>query len=316
MTPVAERTAGRAALARQREQLEALVLIQESLARLERIDTAAGLIAAAAREVRSCCGFSRVMISRVRGSMWAPYAVDHDEALVAAGRGVVLPASFAAEIPLTHRLAETEMVRRRTPLLVTHVPTASVERAAILDRAGVGAYVAAPITVSERVIGFLHADRYGQDRLLDAADRDTLWTFAEQFGVLFERVVILDRLDRQRETLREALTAAVRQVDDVRTLELSLRPRRAATASVAAATPTGDAGAADRPGLNAVLTRREREVLELLAAGHTNGQVAEALVISEGTVKSHVKRILRKLRVSSRAEAVARYLHFARGTDT
>jgi DNA-binding NarL/FixJ family response regulator len=37
--------------------------------------------------------------------------------------------------------------------------------------------------------------------------------------------------------------------------------------------------------------------------------VAQELVISEGTVKSHVKHILRKLRVANRAEAVSRYLH-------
>jgi DNA-binding NarL/FixJ family response regulator len=58
-----------------------------------------------------------------------------------------------------------------------------------------------------------------------------------------------------------------------------------------------------------LLTAREREVLELMASGATNGAIAAQLVISEGTVKSHVKRILRKLRVSNRAEAVARYLH-------
>jgi DNA-binding NarL/FixJ family response regulator len=56
------------------------------------------------------------------------------------------------------------------------------------------------------------------------------------------------------------------------------------------------------------MTRREREVLELMTSGATNTRIAEQLVISEGTVKSHVKHILRKLRASNRAEAVARYL--------
>jgi DNA-binding NarL/FixJ family response regulator len=61
-----------------------------------------------------------------------------------------------------------------------------------------------------------------------------------------------------------------------------------------------------------LLTAREREVLELMASGATNSQIARELVVSEGTVKSHVKRILRKLRVDNRAGAVARYLHLIR----
>jgi DNA-binding NarL/FixJ family response regulator len=60
------------------------------------------------------------------------------------------------------------------------------------------------------------------------------------------------------------------------------------------------------------LTLREREVLDLMATGATNIQIAQALVVSEGTVKSHVKRILRKLHVANRSEAVARYLHLKR----
>jgi DNA-binding NarL/FixJ family response regulator len=56
------------------------------------------------------------------------------------------------------------------------------------------------------------------------------------------------------------------------------------------------------------LTRRELEVLRLMAAGDTNGRIARRLVISEGTVKSHVKHILRKLGAANRAEAVSRWL--------
>jgi DNA-binding NarL/FixJ family response regulator len=57
-----------------------------------------------------------------------------------------------------------------------------------------------------------------------------------------------------------------------------------------------------------LLTRRELEVLRLLADGHTNRAIADALVISAGTVKFHVNRILRKLHAANRAEAVSRYL--------
>ena len=55
------------------------------------------------------------------------------------------------------------------------------------------------------------------------------------------------------------------------------------------------------------LTSREWEILGLLATGASNGQIATALVVSESTVKSHVKRILHKLPAANRAEAVYRY---------
>jgi DNA-binding CsgD family transcriptional regulator len=56
------------------------------------------------------------------------------------------------------------------------------------------------------------------------------------------------------------------------------------------------------------LSRRELEVLELIARGATNAQIADRFVISEDTVKSHVKRILRKLDVGNRTAAAFRYI--------
>ena len=59
-----------------------------------------------------------------------------------------------------------------------------------------------------------------------------------------------------------------------------------------------------RPSLPAV-TRREREVLRLLADGLTNRQIAARLVVSEHTVHRHVTNILRKLELPSRTAAAA-----------
>lgn len=57
------------------------------------------------------------------------------------------------------------------------------------------------------------------------------------------------------------------------------------------------------------LTQREKEILDFIAAGKSNSQIAQLLCITPGTVRVHVHSILRKLNVRDRAQAVAKMLN-------
>ncbi|GAA4234829.1 DNA-binding NarL/FixJ family response regulator [Streptosporangium album] len=58
------------------------------------------------------------------------------------------------------------------------------------------------------------------------------------------------------------------------------------------------------PRVETGLSRRETEVMELIATGRSNGQIAQHLFLSEKTVKNHVNRIYAKLGVDSRVTAI------------
>ena len=293
-------------------RLMAFGRIHEALTRLRGIGATDEMVRRAPAEVAWACEFDRVALYRVEASMMVceGFFIDGDPERAAD----LLEFSRANPAPLRDQVLEGEMVRRRRPVVVHDAFNHPSTFKPLVKQYGTHSYVAAPIMPEGRVIGFIHGDkglRYPEvTDAVDDFDRDAIWAFAEGLGFAVERMQLLDRLRAQGQELRSLIS----QADDVVSAQLAAQvelvagPLEAGAARSAAAL-FGDVGTP----LEAQLTRREREVLELVAQGATNGQIADRLVITEGTAKSHVKRILRKLGASNRVEAASLYLRARSG---
>lgn len=97
--------------------------------------------------------------------------------------------------------------------------------------------------------------------------------------------------------------------------KVQLHPDVARTLMAAVATRESPALVRQQPPPADDLTERELDVLRLIAVGLSNRQIADNLVISEKTVKTHVSSILDKLRVEDRTQAAIYALHHGLGPD-
>jgi len=105
----------------------------------------------------------------------------------------------------------------------------------------------------------------------------------------------------------EELVAAVHDTVAGRASPLSPAASKAVVEALRRA--TGGAAAEPAPDRHALgLSPREAQVMELIARGHANREIALALVVSENTVKNHVNRIFAKMGVRTRGAAIARWL--------
>jgi NarL family two-component system response regulator LiaR len=114
--------------------------------------------------------------------------------------------------------------------------------------------------------------------------------------------------ERALAALRAGAIGYVRKDADPQTLldviRAAARGRTLLDASVAAALLQELTRPKARERLGDALTEREQEVLRQLARGQTNHEIAEALVVSDETVKTHVGNILSKLQLAHRTQAV------------
>ncbi|QEN15373.1 LuxR C-terminal-related transcriptional regulator [Mycolicibacterium sp. ELW1] len=262
------------------------------LSRLRGLPSSTALIESACEELVLRCGFHRAVLSKVENRSWTPLVL-HDRA---DGTETSWFSDWINQrVPLSETAPEAEMLSRRRPSLVYDTANAPVYRPLIVAAGQSRSYVVAPLVVGDEVIGFLHTDHHPLPRRVDEGDRDVLWAFADGFSHIYERAMLLERLRAQRDNVRELFFGAVDSIDQLcESGADSTRPSEVGVGESRCATE----GLVD-------LTEREAEVLELMVTGATNQAIADQLVITEGTVKSHVKHILRKYGAVNRAQAIA-----------
>jgi DNA-binding CsgD family transcriptional regulator len=275
--------------------------IAAALHDLRTVGTAAGLLDRACDVLIGRCGFQRALLSRTDGLRWLPWKARF------VGDGEFAQ-RFVQElqqrrIDLQDAPLERGVVEGRRPAIVLDAPGDERTNKPTVELGQTRSYVVAPIIPGGRVVGFFHADHHPSERPVDEDDRDALWAFAEGFGRLYERAVLKERLADQRRHIESAFASARETVETLAQMELRLVDVDGDPLQVPAVPPP-----ARNEAMQALMTEREREVLELLVRGLGNREIAERLVVQVGTVKTHVKAILRKLGATSRSEVIAMYV--------
>lgn len=185
----------------------------------------------------------------------------------------------------------TELIRELHPVLVTHPVS----------------YVAVPIVSGGQAVGVLQADCRAGGRKLDEVDRDVLAAFAVGLRMALSGCVLHEQLLGTRHRVAQLsldLRIAPGAIGEMPNVRIAPNPEEL---------PLDGALRAPAEVLPDTLTSRELEVLNLMAAGCTNTAIAQRLEIAESTAKKHVFRVLRKLGVTNRSEAVARWFRAGQG---
>jgi DNA-binding NarL/FixJ family response regulator len=281
---------------------DALARVSDAVRRLGELSVAEGILARAAAELGASSDFDRVLISEVVDGQMTPLTIwsGHDQE----GADAALPELKQDTIRLEYPLLEYEVAKRGVAEVVVVARARARTPGALTRCLRWESYVVAALSLGGETIGLLHADATDSARAVDALDAEVAARYAEELSGVFERAVLRHTLDLHRAELGSAvhwLGARLSGLEDAAGLVGGRGPG------------LGAEGPAVDPHLVESLTKRELDVLRLLARGNTNRAIANALVVREGTVKYHVKNILRKLGATSRADAVAKFVRAGGG---
>ena len=248
-------------------------------------------------------GFRKSVYSPATASGWSPTTIaihpDMEDSFVPLRRAVA-----ALSLPPGAAPREEEVFRSGRGIAVDPIDIYRNTYRPLVELSRPRGYLAVPVVATGRVTALLHADHHDAD--VDESDMITLQTAAAACALTEEHETLRAAITTRSHRVTEQITAIRAALDELEQSQLNL-------AEALGTRPEGSGGTDAPAGVPhcAALTVREHEVFEFVVHGTPNADIARALFVSEGTVKSHVQRIYRKLGVSTRAEAAAlhRNLH-------
>jgi DNA-binding CsgD family transcriptional regulator len=206
-----------------------------------------------------------------------------------------------AAIPRQECVPERTCIRLRETIATNGIDMAAAP--GYSELLGCVDYLVAPVVAKSHVVALFHVSRPSRGGV-SAADIDVLDAFASAYSLLYERMLNSERVQQQRTSIARAAARLTEEADRIAAAAVSLDTEHDGGFEPPAI-------AADSA-LAATLSNRERQVFERLVLGASNAEIAEELVITIETAKTHVKRILRKIGAINRSEAIALYIDDAK----
>ena len=264
--------------------------LTEGIRRVKKAGSLQGLGRQACAELCDALGFANALLSFVEDDGFVVEESDH----CVGGPTVIRRRGCVAE---RHCIRLRDTIRTNDD----DVPASPGYR----DLLGSVDYLVAPVIAESRVVALLHVSRRSAGGL-SARDIDLLDTFASAYSLLHERMLNTERVQQQRTSIARAAARLTEEADRIAAAAISL--------DVECDNRVEPPTIAPDSALAGALSDREREVFERLVLGASNAEIADQLVITVETVKTHVKRILRKIGAINRSEAIALYMEARTGS--
>jgi DNA-binding CsgD family transcriptional regulator len=273
---------------RARDRADVVRMLTAGIRRMREAESLLRLGSQARTELCDSLGFDNALLSFVEDD---GFVVEESD------RGLGGP----TVIPRRNCVAERDCIRLRDTIRTDEAdaPAAPGYR----ELLGCVDYLVAPVIVKSRVVALLHVSR-GSQGGVTVRDSDVLDAFASAYSLLYERLLNSEHVHHQRTSIARAAARLTEEANRIAAAAISLD----ADNNDGVEPPTVAADSA----LAAALSDRERQVFERLILGASNADIADELVITVETVKTHVKRILRKIGAINRSEAIALYMEEAR----